>query len=214
MAEFEEKYVLFLDILGFKNLVETDQDKAVEICRNLKLNFFKKLRGEFKAIIVSDSIIVTSKDCETVIKLAAICQCLFLYHGLLSRGCINKGEIHHTDETIIVGKAYQEAVEYEQELKIPFVAIHPRLCNEISGAFFEQGSEICINYLKAIFYIDRDSDSYKQTITEKIEAELNKCKSLKKWKEIQKWKETHKYFEARKDQLRTWEKNDTFELTP
>lgn len=132
---YENRYVLFLDILGFKKIIETTYDKEED-----KTDEIKKLYNSLKTITktninhgnskrvtqFSDSIVVSFRDVEIhefSNLLDDISYMLFLlaFEGVLCRGAIAYGKFYH-DHDYLFGPALVEA--YETESK---AAMYPRV---------------------------------------------------------------------------------------
>lgn len=133
IRKYEERYVAFLDILGFKNLViQSEKDSKIYEIINIALNTFLEekrindLFGSFKVTTFSDNIVISTINIDnddlfalmmTVIQLQG-----FLYQeGILLRGAITKGLIKHTNDKVF-GPALNEAYILESEF-----AIYPRI---------------------------------------------------------------------------------------
>ena len=98
------KYVVFLDILGFKNKLRTLKYKIVkDFIANFSATIYKifkkkNLSNKVNGYIVSDSIILYSSDIreESLVALieliVEICRSEFTQNGILIRGAIAKGE--------------------------------------------------------------------------------------------------------------------------
>lgn len=114
-----EKYVAFLDVMGFSNLVNNrgnnyDQlesyfTKITEILEKLRDD-----KAEIQSLLISDSIIlIAPKDEQGFIQLLwAIrrIQSILLWKKILLRGAVSYGEIYYNDEkNIIVGKGFIRA---------------------------------------------------------------------------------------------------------
>ncbi|HYV95308.1 MAG TPA: hypothetical protein VE978_26265 [Chitinophagales bacterium] len=137
--KYENRIVLFLDILGFRSIVdqtvEGEIDKSDEIdilYSNLNYieEFFshKLVGGKLSATITqfSDSIIISFsvEESKLLIKLIETIQEFvmhLIYNNLLCRGAISFGKLIHTDR-IVFGPALNDA--YETETK---AALYPRV---------------------------------------------------------------------------------------
>jgi len=125
---YEQRAVLFLDIVGFKSLV--DQRKERKIHQILTTSIaFENGKPAFEntnhTTAFSDSIVVSHRleaaGIQNTINTAAMLSWLFLKQGVLTRGGIACGEIHHTRDRLF-GPAMNEAYKLENEL-----AIYPRI---------------------------------------------------------------------------------------
>lgn len=162
--KFEEKFIAFIDILGFKSFVgkaekgdELSMDKLLELTAllhnvneyndildygSMKCPEAKKYEDDinFKVTQISDCIISSSE-----VSPAGIINLLshswtsafrLMKEGIMCRGYITKGKIHHEGNQII-GSGYQEAIEKEKsgvkvfgeqnEIGTPFVEIDPEI---------------------------------------------------------------------------------------
>jgi len=138
---FKEKFLLYMDILGTKNLIETQPDLLLDIIKNIALNNRKgeiinkpgndgyldniKYESEFSSF--SDHMVV-SHYCDTDLALSSLIivaiqiHSFLLAQGILARGSITKGLLHH-DGNIVLGKALNRAVYLEEESCFPRVII-------------------------------------------------------------------------------------------
>lgn len=145
---YEERYCLFLDILGFKEVVEqsalSDADamngnhpvggiyfSLKQIASNLK---YKSIVVGAHGVMKASSRVVTQFSDSVVVSyqaneaggLAAMLydvlhlQMSLIQRGLLIRGAITKGALHH-DQDFVFGPALNEAAELEK------VAMYPRV---------------------------------------------------------------------------------------
>lgn len=160
----EKCCIAFIDILGFKEMVKNDIDKVILALRYIKLfidSFYRipskrgtpddiKVLGEPyeesedisnlpKATMFSDSIVI-SKEIDNYfsfsdfIEFIAQMQFELLREGILIRGGIDVGNMHH-DNTFIFGKGMVTAYLLESE-----VSIYPRIVisNEVVKRIEEQ----------------------------------------------------------------------------
>ena len=132
------KYVVFLDILGFKNKLRTLKYKIVkDFIANFSATIYKifkkkNLSNKVNGYIVSDSIILYSSDIreESLVALieliVEICRSEFTQNGILIRGAIAKGEfdripaieLPRLQKQLIVGEAYIDAYLLESSVKV------------------------------------------------------------------------------------------------
>lgn len=143
---YEDRFVLFLDILGFKSIIDKTIEKDIEnkqaietLYNNLDeiRSFLIQRLKEHKSLIYkdnksvqvtqfSDSIIISfesDKNATLLILIRTIQELLIklVNNGLLCRGAISFGKLIHNDK-IIFGPALNDA--YETETK---AAIYPRI---------------------------------------------------------------------------------------
>lgn len=167
--EFQEKFIGFLDVLGFKELVEAAENgtgmplsELIELLRTLgssdDVGKFKKhgpttcpqstyLQRDlnFKLTQFSDCVIVSSEISPAgLINLISHCWGAIinlLAKGIMCRGYITKGLVYHTD-TQVIGSGYQEA--YSKEAK---VSAFKREADERGTPFVEVDPIVC-SYVK------------------------------------------------------------------
>lgn len=139
-AEYKNKFIAFIDILGFKKLVEASEagsglslDELLKIQEELgKFEDGERIRKygpticpssdriqrdlDFQLTQISDCVVVS---CEVspagVINLISHCWGVvmkLLIKGILCRGYITRGTVYHSD-TRIIGTGYQEAYSKE-----------------------------------------------------------------------------------------------------
>lgn len=179
---YENRIVLFLDILGFKSIINKTVDKEEDVETAIKslYNNLNEIRtflifrlSEFKSVIhdqnksvrvtqFSDSIIISfiSDKNVTLLNLIIVIQELIIKlvnNGLLCRGAISYGKLVH-DENIIFGPALNDA--YETETK---AALYPRIILDksvIDLGKSKHSDEDDINSRENIIlgYLSRDSD--------------------------------------------------------
>lgn len=170
MAEFKEKFVGYLDILGFKDMVKKAENGTgrplPEILGILKtLGSFDRIKDfneigptvcpgsphlqrdlDFKITQLSDCAIVSSEVSPAglinlVDHFSGVVLGLLTRHGVLCRGYITLGNVYHSENQII-GSAYQEAYSKEVE-----VTAFKRGADERGTPFVEIDSKIC-DYVK------------------------------------------------------------------
>ena len=169
--EFKDKFIGFIDILGFKNLVNSAEcDNGISLPDLLKItkklgssedrnNLIKygptvcpqssllKRNLDFRITQISDCVVISAEispagvinlighGWKAVIKL--------LQDGIMCRGYITRGMIHHTDAQL-VGSGYQKAYAKEKEVAAfkheadergtPFVEVDPVVCNYVKNS--------------------------------------------------------------------------------
>jgi hypothetical protein len=162
--QFENRAVAFIDILGFKAIV----DKAVHSnqAKTQLINLVKLLESAVPILdggvdqsipkhliprhqYISDCIILSAplfdsdvsgyNGFEIIVMRAIQLSHFFLNEGYLIRGGISVGELWHTD-TNIIGPAYQQAYQLEANGSKPFIQIHENALNHWNG-----GSRMCLN---------------------------------------------------------------------
>ncbi|WP_138826478.1 MULTISPECIES: hypothetical protein [Bacillus] len=137
--QYEYRYIVFIDILGFKNLVEessSNEDQLERIHRALKyISEIKQenaegqlsLREQGEEITVfSDSIVISMPVLERNAGWYLLNKVIFIQMNLMSlgiciRGGMTVGELYHNDN-IVFGPAMNEAYGLESNC-----AIYPRV---------------------------------------------------------------------------------------
>lgn len=183
-VSFEKRAVAFIDVLGFKSVVnkaESDQKRLAELNEliNILSTAVPTLDGSVsqnvpaelipKHIYISDCIILsaplTSKKMKNYNGLSILAMRviqlthILLAKGYLIRGGLSVGNVWHT-ESNIVGTAYQEAYLIEQELMVPCVKLSDSAkdyWNKTEG----DGNKMCLEF-KSKFIINGLHDYYIQ----------------------------------------------------
>ena len=135
MREYKDHYVAFLDILGFKNIIENYNYSEVRAIFDKLLDFTPKsdlyeVYGYIHKKIMSDSIILfidsSIKDSfQALIDFCGYIQMCMLSreNPVLLRGGVAKGDLYYDDkEEIIFGKGLTDAYNLESKS-----AIYPRI---------------------------------------------------------------------------------------
>ena len=132
----KEYYILYLDVLGYKAMLEEDSHKLFNKINTgfMYLNRESEIRN-MKCKIFSDNIIlgIDAKETdalEKLLKYTAKVQELFLRrYGILFRGSIVKGMMYF-GSVYIYGKGIIDAYNLEQKVLFPRVIIDKNLHNE------------------------------------------------------------------------------------
>lgn len=193
---YEQRVVAFIDILGFKSIIEkTIEKNDIENMARIAsvINAFKDIReiwnldsGELKhyvksskrVTIFSDSIVVSceANDEEEIMYTLLEIKWLvmtMLNHGLLCRGAITRGKLVHTNEYIF-GPALIEAHLLESK-----AALYPRIILDrgvIDAEEFEKNkiSNAGVRWKNIQFLLEQDSDGmYYIDYFRKAQHELN-----------------------------------------
>ena len=148
-----DKSVAFLDILGFKSVLENTKH---EEAKNYISKFSSVVYSEWKhsncqninGFIVSDSIIIYSHyDCNpnTLIELIdfidKVCKEEFVQNCILIRGAIAKGEFDRMsaielstlEKGLIVGQAYVDAYSLESTSKVPGIILSDEVYDDTAN---------------------------------------------------------------------------------
>lgn len=144
-SEFKEKFVAFVDILGFKQMVaDSESGKGIPLAQILELlkNFGssderQKLEPQgpflcpcsrriennidFRLSQISDCAVISTEISPAgAINLVNYCWVIamrFLQHGILCRGHITRGHIYHSEDQFI-GTGYQNAYAAESKVSL------------------------------------------------------------------------------------------------
>jgi|GEM_PF-4686191 len=130
---YTEKWVLFLDILGFEAYINDDK-KSEEFAKKV-LGILRYLDaecgGDAETTQFSDTFVISSNDYFIVKNLAHFIQCHLLDDNLLSRGTITYGKVFHNGSQFI-GPAITRAYNLEKsEALYPRVIIDPKCEDKI-----------------------------------------------------------------------------------
>lgn len=162
--EFKEKFIAFIDVLGFKEMVkasDSGEGKSVsellEMLKNLGTSddqknirsgqrmcpesHYEQKELDFIITQVSDCAVISSEISPAgVINLVAHCSSAtykLLHLGVMCRGYITRGRIHHTDNQF-VGTGYQTALSKE-----PSVSVFKSTADEKGTPFIEVDQNVC-----------------------------------------------------------------------
>lgn len=167
--KYENKYVAFLDILGFKNKVEESilNDEVYGNIQKALKEFLAEKENQTKFQIIgenittfSDNIVMSypAKDSDNLYYLGK--DIVFLQHklfeyGMLIRGGITKGKIYHTKD-IVFGPALNAAYELESKYSVyPRVILDKILYDEKIKSFDDYlGVENDIKIFKSTFAVE------------------------------------------------------------
>jgi len=145
LIEYSESYVAFVDVLGFREIVQEDAPKKVSVYYSIidesiaKLTEILSIYGAFNAQIMSDSIIfsITPKSKPDKLEcLRALCaavshlQFYLSLESIWSRGGLTYGKIAFHENRFVVGPALVTAVELEKISKFPRVILDPRILRD------------------------------------------------------------------------------------
>lgn len=143
--KYEDKYVCFIDLLGFKNAIRNSthaifdsspayiKDALSAMEKSIDNNEFF-FRGA-SIIQVSDSIIISCpvepNNLYYLIDRVVRLQQELLSWGFPTRGAITKGKLFH-EGTIIFGPAYTKAVELEGKVEFPIVMLSDEIIEDLN----------------------------------------------------------------------------------
>lgn len=198
--EYEERIVAFIDILGFRSLVnstidretsEVDSDKLKILGDSLMLikrGFKDSLEdiqkpSDFQITYFSDSIVVSFpssvENLSIVFKTLKCIQIELIEQGILLRGGIVQGKVLHTPD-MILGPAMINAYDLESKSALyPRITIDPEIIHHYFPDEFLADDD-----LKAAIKIDFDNtfyiDYFKGLITQSSEEEKKYYSNLRK----------------------------------
>jgi hypothetical protein len=139
---YEDQYVAFIDVLGFKDLVTKQQNLA-------KLNdyfrFVKRYLSQqdgINRIAISDSIILTAPnslaDFRQLILSISQFQAALATIDIWIRGGVSFGPVYFDKaDSIIVGSGFIDAFLLENEAKFPRVIIDPRILKKLAVSRYD-----------------------------------------------------------------------------
>ncbi len=139
--KYEEKLVAFLDVIGFKRIVNSNEISLLEryytIIKN-QLKDLQSIKNEIDSFIVSDSIILItgtniSNFTSMLISIAKI-QAILGTQNIWLRGGISIGKLHFDKNSpLIVGEGLINAYLLEEKLaNVPRILIDTKIINHFS----------------------------------------------------------------------------------
>ncbi len=176
--DYTEKVIFFLDLLGFKSIIEGQNKKAPSDIKKIfdEINFhldddifFKpinlpKSKTTKQTIQFSDSIIISfdikepSQLFYTLLDILRLQACLIYNHDVLLRGACQKGDVFH-DNNLVFGPAVNAAYNYEKNhSKYPRIIIPNDIideCSNYSSVNHKRDEEL--SYIKKILQKDKDN---------------------------------------------------------
>lgn len=202
-TEFKDKFIGFVDVLGFKSIVKAAESgsgmslpELLELLKELGTpedrehhikygpitcpeSRYIQRHLDFQVTQISDCVVVSSEVSPAgVINLVNHCWGAvigLLTKGVMCRGYITRGSVHHTGDQII-GSGYEEAYSREAEVAAfkrkadergtPFVEVDPVVCNYIRHHGDRCVKEMFCRYVKedenvtALFPFKRLSHSF------------------------------------------------------
>lgn len=179
--KYENRHVLFCDILGFKHAVKSRSINISDIfgiLRELRgyidsanvLNYHQLGRhdsAEKEGYLIrpiaehfSDCLVVsveaTNLGAIWLCEVASQLQGIIVRRGFLSRGAIINGEMWHRESTVF-GPAFIEAVELEKETGFPRISISDDLYSWFMSSQNEEDYEIVKIRESQLIAVDSDS---------------------------------------------------------
>ncbi len=178
---FEKRAVAFIDLLGFKSVVNDAHKDMKNLSELIELlstavpsldgSVDKSVPKELipRHLYISDSIILSTPLSSSLmanyrglsILVMRVIQLthIFLSKGYLIRGGISIGDVFHTDSNI-VGTAYQEAYSIESQMSEPCVKLSS-LAMDYWYRTEDDGNTMCMDY-EGLFMVNGLHDYYIQ----------------------------------------------------
>lgn len=204
-SEYDKRFVFFIDILGFKDLVEkSSKPKDIkQIIDLLKEDFIvanKKYDLQLAITPVSDCIILSFKNeakfiLHFILYIISYVQAnAIAKYGLLFRGAGTFGDMIHNEEYQF-GRAYQHAYHLETEFAIyPRVILEKKLINSLNN----EEKESCLELLKEdgdFYYIDFiNNELISDESPDNKRDFFNKCKKIIEKRIVHAEKNLKKYY--------------------
>lgn len=136
----EKKYVAFLDVLGFKELVRTKGEKLNRYFKTIEnaLIDIQSDKTEITSQLVSDSTILAcdlnNENLRLLLKAVQTIQARCAIENIWIRGAITIGDIYfNRDLNIVVGNGLSDAYILESQEKFPRVIIDPKILKAEHG---------------------------------------------------------------------------------
>jgi hypothetical protein len=161
--KYDERNVAFIDILGFKEMVNiSPQDlsqfhaifDALQVMKSMK-GFVEGANSSLKpqVSLFSDNIVISYLENNEDSMYNLILDCIFLYislliHGIFVRGGISKGQLYH-DDKFVVGPALIRAYEIESKY-----SIYPRIVVDDSDYYSDITGSVFKRDFDGLTYID------------------------------------------------------------
>lgn len=175
---YENKFVFYLDILGFKEQIKASTNSAQQIndiynalCfKDFHFAFIdKKPPKDWKTSEFSDHIVVSFLKADTL-RISLIFEIIInlIHHKMNSRGALTFGQIYHDDE-IVFGPALVEAYEIESKLaNYPRVLATEAVLNKLlenESSYFIQDNDgaVYMDYFNSILNLPYWGDDKEST---------------------------------------------------
>jgi hypothetical protein len=137
---FDNKYVAFLDVLGFSELVAAQKKEKLEkYFETVQQSFtiFSKKKKTLAKYMISDSVILiaenTEDDLRSLLTAIRTLQSKLAFEDIWLRGGISFGEVYHNEElNLIVGNGYITAFNLERLADVPRVIIDPSILSKLN----------------------------------------------------------------------------------
>jgi hypothetical protein len=152
--EYSERLVAFLDVMGFKELL--NRGDSIQKLQKFYKNVFETLDAkariytdsygspadDFKKLIVSDAVVISVKlpsdpseqlkCCARFFTAISYLQSLMAFDDIWMRGAISLGDLFIDEsKNVLVGPAFVQAYNLEKLADYPRVVIDPQLCGRL-----------------------------------------------------------------------------------
>lgn len=147
---YPTKYVVFLDLLGFRELVKRtgadvlERHRLVEALKLVRDTLCENPPIDFRFTYFSDCIVISAVHSPHALwqlfQSVEILTCNLLQYDILLRGGLTVGPTHHSRD-FVFGTAVTEAYEMECKLAVnPLVLLSPAVVQEVEelGPDFKQ----------------------------------------------------------------------------
>jgi len=132
--DLQKKYVAYIDVLGFKELVGGQKIDSLETYFNTiieTLDLIRDDKGKISSLLISDSVILISPDTptdfRTLLQAVQTIQAKLVQKDIWMRGAISFGDVFFEQElNLVVGTGLVRAYQLESE------AIYPRVIIDTS----------------------------------------------------------------------------------
>lgn len=167
-VEYQKRVVFFIDILGFKSLIEGDCKKSADeitiLLNKIKKYIYKdEVYNNREVTYFSDSIVISfnydspSELFSVLINLLHLQLNLAAIDNVLIRGACNLGDAVH-NENVIYGIAINEAYKLETKCAIyPRIIVSEEIINKCSKHSIHNGYDDKDDILKLL---EQDTDGY------------------------------------------------------
>jgi len=145
----EQKFLCYLDLLGFKNRI--DDEGFRKSYERINSELIKPGVNEGKIYLISDSVVIISEDFRTVADNAFSIYGFALSYGILMRGAITEGplanlpEVHESNNAVLIpylGSTYKNAYELEGSINCAGICLDDGLFERLS----EDDQELIFEY--------------------------------------------------------------------
>ena len=179
LEQYEDRIVLYLDILGFSNKIKgsSDENESFENIKELlnKLENQKELSDkwnnendtyDFQVSLFSDSLIISvplkiKNGFYDLVKAAIFVMHDLIYSGFIARGGITVGKFYHSGN-VAFGPALIEAVELEKNAKYTKIIltknIYNRLIMNLDNNEYQEITQIVLRDF--VVYITKDEEYF------------------------------------------------------